>query len=155
MYRFRASEAECFLVHPGGPYFTKRDLGAWGIPKGHFESAEPALHAALREFHEETGQRAETCAAQTRPVGKLDFVELGSVVQRGRKRVFGWAFEGDWPPGEELVSNTFPLEWPPRSGRIIEVPEVDRGAFFPIAIARRKINPAQEPFLDRLLSSLT
>ena len=148
MYRRGAEGVEVFLVHPAGPFFANRDEGVWGIPKGLVDEAERRLDTARREFAEETGQSVEACAS--RP----EFLDLGWIVQRGGKTVFAWAFEGDWPPGAELVSNTFPLEWPPRSGRVQHVPEIDQGEFFPHPAARRKINPAQEPLIDRLLDLL-
>lgn len=135
-------------MHPGGPFFANKDDGSWGLPKGLVDPGEKRLDTARREFHEETGQTVEACAAEP------EFMELGSVVQRGGKRVFGWAFEGAWPDGVELVSNTFELEWPRGTGSFIVIPEVDRGELFSVAEARRKVNPAQEPFLDRLLAAL-
>lgn len=149
MYRRRKGLVEVFLVHPGGPFFRYRDDGYWGIPKGLIEEGEELRDVARREFEEETGQR----------VGRLRTSEttfsLGEVVQRGGKRVLAWAFEGDWPEGIELRSNTFRLEWPRSSGRYIEVPEVDAGEFFALKQARAKINEAQEAFLDRLLAQLS
>lgn len=136
---------ELFLVHPGGPFFAHRDEASWTVPKGLIDAGESELDTARREFAEETGQRVEACAVNDR------LVELGEIVQRGGKVVVAWAFEGEWPPGVELQSNTFALEWPRGSRRYIEVPEVDRGEFFSLAAARRRINPAQRPFLDRLL----
>ena len=118
------------------------------MPKGLIDPGESELATARREFAEETGQRVRDCA-----VGD-QLLELGTIVQRGGKVVVAWAFEGDWPEGAELQSNTFELEWPRGSGRLIEVPEVDRGEFFSLPAARRKINPAQSPFLDRLLERL-
>ena len=148
MYRRVGSSLEVFLVHPGGPFFRHRDNGHWSLPKGEFEEGEGALETARREFGEETGQSVEACGARGR------FLELGSVVQRGGKRVHAWAFEGDWPEGAELDSNTFQLEWPPRSGRFQEIVEVDRAEFFSVEEARRRINPAQAEFFDRLLDLL-
>lgn len=125
-----------------------------GDSEGTVRSGEGAIEVALREFREETGRSAAECSGLLVPAREPRFIELGSIVQRGGKRVFAWGFEGDWPPGVEVVSNTFPLEWPPRSGRRIEVPEVDRGGFFSIPAARAKINPAQEPLIDRLIENL-
>jgi predicted NUDIX family NTP pyrophosphohydrolase len=142
MYRRRGRDLEVFLVHPGGPLWAKKDLGAWSIPKGLYEEGEAALAAAKREFHEETGFR---------PDGK--YLELGELGQPGGKIVSAWAFEGDCDPAR-LVSNTFSLEWPPRSGRHIETPEVDRGAWFRIPEARERILAGQQPFLDRLATKL-
>lgn len=148
LFRRRDGSPEVFLVHPGGPFFARRDAGAWSLPKGEVEAGEEPLVVALREFAEETGQTVERCApgAAPRP--------LGSVRQRGGKRVCAWAVEGDWPAGAELSSNSFELEWPPRSGRRGCFPEVDRGGFFPLDEARRRINPAQAELLDRLLEVL-
>ncbi|HEY7408391.1 MAG TPA: NUDIX domain-containing protein [Gemmatimonadaceae bacterium] len=138
MYRFRAGQLEVLLGHPGGPFFTNKDLGAWTIPKGLVDEAEDQLAAARREFEEETG---------TRPEGR--FVPLGEVLQKGGKTVIAWAFEGDLDPAA-IRSNTFQREWPPRSGRWQTFPEIDRAAFFSIDEARGKINPAQAEFLSRL-----
>ena len=145
MYRLGDQGLEIFLVHPGGPYFTHQDDGFWGIPKGLIEDGEELLGVAEREFAEETGRTLDECKT-------TDAIEaLGTVVQRGGKRVHAWAFEGDWPDTLEICSNTFELEWPRNSGRFVETPEVDKGHFFPLAEARVKINDAQETFLDRLL----
>jgi len=144
LFRRRGGTVEVFLVHPGGPYFARKDAGSWSLPKGEVEEGEDPLQIALREFCEETGRNVETCApgAALRP--------LGSIRQRGGKVVHAWAVEGDWPDGAELVSNQFELEWPPRSGRRQSFPEVDRGGFFPLDQARDKLNPAQVALLDRL-----
>jgi predicted NUDIX family NTP pyrophosphohydrolase len=138
MYRQR----EVFLVHPGGPFWAKKDLGAWSIAKGEYAEGEPPLEAARREFHEETGFVA---------VG--DFLDLGTIKQAGGKLVSAWAFAGDCDPAK-LVSNHFQIEWPPRSGRLMEIPEVDRGAWFSLAAARERILKSQIPFLDRLAQLL-
>jgi predicted NUDIX family NTP pyrophosphohydrolase len=127
------------LVHPGGPLWTKRDLGAWSIPKGECGRSEDALAAARREFEEELGVPP--------PDGPI--ADLGEVRQKGGKVVHAWAIAGDLDPSE-IASNTFPLEWPPRSRRFIEVPEVDRAEWFTLDGAREKINPAQVALLDRL-----
>lgn len=140
MYRHRGDELEVFLAHPGGPFWAKKD--AWTIPKGEYESDEPPLEAAKREFQEETGFT---------PRGQ--FMELGQITQPSGKRVFAWAFEGDCDPAA-VTSNTCMVEWPPRSGQQLEIPEVDRAAWFSIAEARKKIFKGQEKLLDRLLSSL-
>jgi predicted NUDIX family NTP pyrophosphohydrolase len=148
MYRQRAGKVEVFLVHPGGPFFARRDDGYWGIPKGLIEDGEELLEVGKREFEEETGRSVESCrtSAEMHPVG--------SVVQRGGKTVCAWAFEGDWPDGLPIDSNTFDLEWPRGSGRFVATPEVDEGRFFSIEEARAKINDAQEAFFDRLLEGL-
>jgi predicted NUDIX family NTP pyrophosphohydrolase len=138
MYRRKLHEVEVFLVHPGGPFFAKKDLGAWTIPKGEYTEGEQPLQAAKREFQEETG----FAVPET-------FLDLGSVKQAGGKIVSAWAFEGDCDPSK-LISNHCEVEWPPRSGRMIEIPEVDRGAWFSVAEARERIKSSQMPFLDRL-----
>ena len=138
MYRQRDGELEVFLVHPGGPFWAKKDLGAWTIPKGTYLEGEDPLDAAKREFTEETGFTTQG-----------QFIELGSVIQAGGKVVFAWAFEGDCEPAE-LRSNTCTIIWPPRSQRTIEIPEIDRGAWFSIAEARQHILRSQLPFLDTL-----
>jgi predicted NUDIX family NTP pyrophosphohydrolase len=142
MYRRKPGRLEVFLVHPGGPFWAKKDLGAWSLPKGEYDESEQALEAAKREFEEETGV-----------VARGDFLELGEVKQAGGKLVSAWAFEGDCEPGK-LTSNLCQLEWPPRSGRLIEFPEVDRGAWFSIDEAKQRILKGQQPFLDRLSRDL-
>jgi predicted NUDIX family NTP pyrophosphohydrolase len=143
MYRRHNRELEVFLVHPGGPFWAKKDLGAWSISKGEYVEGELPLEAARREFEEETGFAATG-----------DFLELGVVQQAGGKVVMAWAFEGDCDPSK-LVSNRCEIEWPPRSGRKIEIPEVDRGSWFSIAEAKERILKSQAPFLDRLQQNLT
>ena len=130
---------ELFLVHPGGPFFRNKDECAWSIPKGEVEEGDEPLKAALREFSEETGA----------PPPEGDVVPLGEIRQKGGKRVLAWAVEGDLDPSS-VKSNTFELEWPPRSGRRERFPEVDRAGFFPPDLARRKLNPAQAELVDRL-----
>ena len=139
LYRRRGDRLEVLLVHPGGPLWARRDAGAWSVPKGEYGPDEEPLAAARREFAEELGADP--------PGGPAE--ELGEIRQRGGKRVRAWAVEGDLDPGA-IVSNTFELEWPPRSGRTIEVPEVDRAEWFALDTARLKINPAQAELLDRL-----
>jgi predicted NUDIX family NTP pyrophosphohydrolase len=140
MYRRRdPGELEVFLVHPGGPFFRNKDHGSWSIPKGLVDEGEEPRSAALRELAEETGLR---------PAGEL--IELGSVRQKGGKIVLAWAVEHDPGPALEVRSNSFSLEWPPKSGRRQEFPEIDRGEFFALEEARHKINPAQAELLDRL-----
>jgi len=141
MYRRAKGELEVFLVHPGGPIWAKKDQGAWTLPKGEYEQDENPLVAARREFEEETGFQA---------IGK--FVDLGSIKQKSGKIVTAWAFEGDCDPAK-LMSNTCEIEWPPRSGKRIEIPEVDRGHWFNIEEARRYIREEQEKLLDNLLRS--
>ena len=137
IYRTRP-RLEVLLVHPGGPFFAKKDLGAWTIPKGEASEGEDLLAAARREVFEETGHEASG-----------PFVELAPVRQKGGKVVHAWACEGDFDP-EAIVSNTFTIEWPPRSGRRAEFPEIDRAAFFDLETARRKLNAAQVLLLDEL-----
>ena len=140
MFRRRGSNLEFLLVHPGGPFWKNKDFGAWSIPKGEYAGGEDALTAAKREFEEETG---------IAPGG--DLLPLGEVKQSGGKIVTVWAFEGDCDT-DKIRSNTFSIEWPPRSGKTREFPEVDRAAWFPIQIARQKILKAQAEFLDRLIA---
>jgi predicted NUDIX family NTP pyrophosphohydrolase len=131
---------EVFLIHPGGPFWAKKD--AWSIPKGEFNPGEELLAAARREFQEETGASIDG-----------HFIPLDVICQPGGKEVIAWAVEGDFDPAT-LVSNTCLVEWPPRTGRMIEVPEVDRGAWFTMPMARKRIFRGQELFLDRLLEAL-
>jgi len=138
MYRVKERGIEVFLVHPGGPFWAKKDLGAWSIPKGEPDPAEAPLNAAIREFEEETG---------IKPSGA--FAELAPIRQKAGKTVLAWAFEGDADP-ETVRSNSFPMEWPPRSGLWKEFPEVDRAAWFPLAEARQRINPGQVELLSQL-----
>jgi predicted NUDIX family NTP pyrophosphohydrolase len=142
LYRLRNGEPEVLLVHPGGPYWQKRDLGAWTLPKGEVGPEEDPLAAALREFKEETG------FASCEP-----YRPLQPIRQKSGKRVHAWAFEGDCDPAS-LKSNTFSMEWPPKSGRPQEFPEVDRAEFFTIPHARQKINPYQARLLDELVTLL-
>lgn len=138
MYRRRADAIEVFLVHPGGPFWAKKDLGAWTLPKGEYEPDEEPLAAARREFQEETGFLAQ---------GK--FLELGSIRQKSGKVVVAWAFEGDCDP-TQLISNTCEIEWPPKSGIRKEIPEVDRGAWFSLQEANERIRAEQADLLARL-----
>jgi predicted NUDIX family NTP pyrophosphohydrolase len=143
MYRFREHRLEFLLVHPGGPFWKKKDAGAWTIPKGEITPGEDALGAALREFEEELG---------VKPAGP--YLPLSPVHQKAGKVVRAWAFAGELEP-EKIRSNTFELEWPPRSGKLTQFPEVDRAEFFAFEEATGKINPAQVPLLEecrRLLS---
>ena len=140
LYRLSGDEPEVLLVHPGGPFWTKKDEGAWSIPKGEYDDGEEPMACALREFEEELGSALEH-------VGEL--VELGEVRQRNRKLVTAWAAEGDFDPSA-VRSNTFSMEWPPRSGRRQEFPEIDRAEWFGLAQAREKLVEAQAAFVDRL-----
>jgi predicted NUDIX family NTP pyrophosphohydrolase len=143
MYRIRAGQLEVFLAHPGGLFFKNKDDGHWSIPKGEIGPAEDQLDAAKREFEEEVGLA---------PGG--DFIPLGAIQQKGGKIVHGWAFAGDWDESRVLQSNTFEMEWPPRSGRRQSFPEIDRVGFFTIPEARKKMKETQHPFLDRLREKL-
>jgi predicted NUDIX family NTP pyrophosphohydrolase len=142
LYRRRGGGIELLLVHPGGPFWARKDLGAWSIPKGEYSESEDALAVAKRELEEETGAR---------PRG--DPWPLGALVQPGRKIVTAWALEGDLDPAT-LQSNMFEIEWPPRSGRRQSFPEVDRAEWFAPADARRKILAGQRPFIERLLARM-
>jgi predicted NUDIX family NTP pyrophosphohydrolase len=142
LYRLRGDQPEVLLVHPGGPFWAKRDLGAWSLPKGEYEEGEDPRACAIREFAEELGADPPT-----------ELVELGGVRQAGGKEVTAWAARGDLDLSA-VSSNTFTIEWPPRSGRMSEFPEVDRAAWFDPADARRKLVPAQAAFIDRLLAHL-
>lgn len=151
MFRRRGESVEVFLVHPGGPNFHGKDAGLWSVPKGEVEPGQELLEVARREFAEETGQSVAAC---TGGKGDGELMPLGSIVQKGGKTVHAWAFEGDWPAGAVPHSNTFRLEWPARSGRYREFPEVDRAEFFTADRARERINPAQAALIDRLLERL-
>jgi predicted NUDIX family NTP pyrophosphohydrolase len=132
-----------FLVHPGGPFWQKRDRGSWSIPKGEYAQGEDARAVALREFEEETGV--------TPPAG--DLIALGEVRQAGGKIVTAWALEADIDP-QEIVSNTFEMIWPPKSGRRQSFPEIDRAGWFTLAEAREKMLDGQRPFLERLAAAI-
>ena len=139
LHRLHDGRLEVLLVHPGGPFWKKRDEGAWSIPKGEIEPGQSALDVARREFEEELGQ----------PPPQTKFIPLGSVRQAGGKVVHAWAAPGDFDV-DRLKSVSFDMEWPPRSGRRAAFPEVDRAGWFDLDAARRKINQAQAEFLDRL-----
>jgi len=143
LYRCSPNGLEVFLVHPGGPFWVKKDLGAWSIPKGEYDGDEPALDAARREFAEETGFQVDG-----------EFFELGTVRQASGKLVTAWAIEGDCDP-TALVSNHCEIEWPLHSNRKLTIPEVDRGAWFDLNEARKRINPGQQGFLDVLRDKVT
>jgi predicted NUDIX family NTP pyrophosphohydrolase len=138
LHRQGPAGPEVLLVHPGGPYWAKRDAGAWSIPKGEYEPGEDPRACALREFEEETGS----------PLAIEELVELGEIRQRGGKVVCAWAAAGD-VDADAIRSNTFSMEWPPRSGRMQDFPEVDRAAWFGLEEARERINPAQAELLAR------
>jgi predicted NUDIX family NTP pyrophosphohydrolase len=143
LFRRRAGEPQVLLAHPGGPLWARRDLGAWSIPKGEVDEGEDALACALREFEEELGTPA--------PAGP--HIDLGTIRQKGGKLVQGWAVEGDLDP-DTARSGTFTMEWPPRSGRMREFPEVDRAAWFRVEEARERLLPAQVELVDRLVERL-
>lgn len=139
LFRRADSGLEIFLVHPGGPFFARKDEGAWTIPKGEPDPGEELLATAVRELTEETGLPA--------PVA---LVGLGEIKQKGGKVVHAWAGEAIVPDGWILRCNSFEMQWPPRSGRMQSFPEIDRGEWFDPPAARRKLNPAQVAFVDRL-----
>jgi predicted NUDIX family NTP pyrophosphohydrolase len=143
MFRRNKNALELLLVHPGGPFFAKKDDGAWSIPKGEASTGEDLLARAQIEFEEELG---------VEPRG--NWIPLGWIKQKGGKTVHAWAFEGDLSDRFELRSNSFEMEWPPRSGKLEQFPEIDRAQFFPEEIARRKINPAQVELIDRLRAAI-
>jgi predicted NUDIX family NTP pyrophosphohydrolase len=143
LYRGEGNSLEVLLVHPGGPFWAKKDEGSWSIPKGELEDGEESRACALRELEEEIGSSLGLVPER--------LSELGEVRLKSGKRVQGWAAEGDFDPAA-LRSNTFAVEWPPRSGQEREFPEVDRAEWFALEQARLKINPAQAAFLDRLLA---
>lgn len=139
MYRRKAGKLEVLLVHPGGPFWKNKDAGAWSIPKGEADPAADLLETARREFAEELGFSPQI----EKPI------DLGEIRQKSGKRIRAWAFEGDLDP-DAIASNTFSMQWPPKSGRTQTFPEVDRAAWLDPATARKKINPGQIPFLDML-----
>ena len=143
LYRGSGATLEVLLVHPGGPFWSRRDAGAWSIPKGEYEEGEDPRACALREFEEETGT----------PLPPGELLELGDIRQKGGKVVTAWAAEGDLD-ADAVHSNTFRMEWPPRSGRWATFPEIDRAGWFGVDEARDKLNPAQAEFVDRLLERL-
>ncbi len=142
MYRTRDLRVEVLLVHPGGPFWKNKDIGAWTIPKGELQPGEEPLVAAQREFEEELGFKAQGT-----------FIALQVIKQKSGKVVHTWAFEGDCDP-MAVKSNTFQIEWPPRSGHMQEFPEIDRACFFDLDTAREKLNPAQVVWLDELCGRL-
>jgi len=142
MYRVREAKVEVFLVHPGGPFWAKKDAGAWSIPKGEYAPGEDPLDAARREFQEETG---------IEPSG--EFIALGTIRQAGGKLVAVWAVEGNCDPAQ-VRSNLCTIEWPPRSGRKVEIPEVDRAEWFSLDEARERILKSQGPVLELLAERL-
>ena len=142
MFRHRPAGLQVLLVHPGGPLWKKRDEGVWTIPKGEVDPGEELLVAAQREFEEETGSSLGRVAS-----GK--FIPLSPITQKSGKIVHAWAVEGDMETAS-IKSNLFSMEWPPKSGKFERFPEIDRGEFFDLRMAREKIKPAQAPLLDEL-----
>jgi predicted NUDIX family NTP pyrophosphohydrolase len=140
MYRWRQDQVEVFLVHPGGPYWAQRDRGVWTIPKGEYDDDEEPFAAAKREFFEETGFTADG-----------EFFSLGEVRQKSGKMVTAWAFHGDCD-ATQLQSNTCEIEWPPKSGKRLQIPEIDRGRWFTMEDARQYIRPELGELLLRLIS---
>lgn len=140
LYRFRDNQLQVFLIHPGGPFFSKKDNGVWSVPKGEFNNDENPLDAAKREFLEETGQPVN---------GK--FIVLKPIIQKAGKKVYAWAVEGDIDH-KSIVSNLFEMEWPPRSGKKQTFPEADKSAWFEIEVAKTKVNPAQADFIEELVA---
>ena len=141
LFRTTNGFVEVFLVHPGGPFFVKKDLGVWSIPKGEFDAEEP-FAAARREFEEETGFAIAG-----------DFIELPVIKQKGGKLVYAWAVEADID-ASAIESNTFEMEWPPKSGKVQEFPEVDRAEWFDVETAKQKINPAQAELIESMLKKI-
>lgn len=139
MYRLRDQRLEFFIAHPGGPFFRHRDADSWSIPKGEVGPSETLLEAAIREFKEEVSLEP-----------REPFIELGSIRQKSGKRVYAWAFEGDWDSSQPIRSNLFQLEFPPGSGQFRSFPEVDRAGFYGLNEARRLLKAAQFPLLERL-----
>lgn len=143
MYRIVKGKPEFFLVHPGGPFWAKKNETCWTIPKGLADDNEELLHAAIREFHEETGI-----------VPQGPYTSLGSVKLKSGKTVHAWAFEGNWNPDDGIVSNGILIEWPPKSGKNISIPEVDRAEWMSLDQASVFINPGQIPLLNRAAAVL-
>lgn len=141
MYRL-SSELEVLLIHPGGPFFKNKDLGSWSIPKGEPAEGEDAVKTAIREFKEELGYE---------PVGEM--LPLGQITQKGGKTVSAWAVQGDLDTGK-IKSNTFFMEWPPKSGKMTEFPEADKAEWFTVDVAKLKINQAQVALINELVSLL-
>lgn len=141
-YRLRGGSVEVFLVHPGGPFWKNKDHGAWTIPKGEMDPNEESLAAACREFLEETGFPPSA-----------PYLPLGTIRQKSGKQVRAWAFAGDFDPSQ-LVSNLIHIDWPPGSGKRIQIPEVDRGDYFGLEEARLRVNPAQIPLIFALQNHL-
>jgi len=144
MYIHKNSELKIFLVHPGGPYFVKKDDACWSIPKGLIEDNEDKLATAVREFEEETGMK---------PSG--DFIPLGEITMKSGKLIYAWAFEGKEDAEFLFKSNLFEMEWPPNSGKKENFPEADKFEFFSVEEAKKKINPSQIPLINNLVNHLS
>ncbi len=144
VYRLKNKEIEVFLCHPGGPFYKNKDNAVWTIPKGEFDENEEPFTAAKREFKEETGQEIRGDFIPMRPIRYKD----------GRKIVYAWAVNGNID-ATNIKSNTFPLEWPPKSGKFMEVPEVDRGGWFSIEVAKQKILPSLSSLLEDLVENVS
>lgn len=144
LWRSRKGRLEVLLAHQGGPFWVKKDIGHWTIPKGEIEPGEEAVAVARREFAEETGQLAPT---------NQPLIDLGQITQKSGKLVLGWAVKGDLDPST-AVSNTYEMEWPPHSGVLQTFPEIDRVEWFDLDVARQRLKAAQVPFLDRLQAAL-
>ncbi|WP_231490418.1 NUDIX domain-containing protein [Pedobacter sp. Leaf170] len=142
-FRMIGKTLEFFLVHPGGPFFSKKDLGVWTIPKGELQEDEEMLSAAIREFEEETSIKL-----------KGHFTPLKQITQKGGKKVSCWAIQSDFD-SSNIISNTFEMEWPPRSGKKQQIPEIDKGEWFSYAEAKLKINERQIPFLDEVMEQFS
>jgi len=142
LYRLSNNFLEVFLVHPGGPFWKNKDDGAWSIPKGEFMDDENPLEAAKREFEEETGIQCDG-----------NFIELAPIKQKSGKLVFAWVLEKDIDPAT-IKSNLFTMEWPPKSGKMQDFPEIDQGKWFDLNEAKQKINPSQSDLIDQLVSKL-
>jgi predicted NUDIX family NTP pyrophosphohydrolase len=142
LYRFSQGEPKFFLVHPGGPFWVNKDAGVWSIPKGEYTENENPLEAAIREFEEETGNKLSG-----------DFIALTPIVQKAGKQVHAWAIEGNID-ADNITSNNFKVEWPPKSGKWQSYPEVDKAAWFDTNTTKEKINPAQVSFINELIDLL-
>ena len=142
LYKIKSTGLEIFLVHPGGPFFKNKDVGAWSIPKGEFADEEQPLAAAIREFEEETGTKVSG-----------EFIELTPVKLKSGKTIFAWALMGDIDAAA-VHSNTFETEWPPKSGKMKCFPEVDKGEWFSVDAAKQKVNPSQAALIDELIGKI-
>ncbi len=143
VYRIKTNQPEVLIVHPGGPFWSKKDRGAWSIPKGEYDETEDPLNTAKREFEEETSF----------PPPNGEYIDLGEIKRKDGKYIKAWAVEGDLDE-TKIKSNEFEMEWPPKSGLLQKFPEIDRGAWFSLDEAAEKVQPAQIPFLERLAKKL-